>query len=481
MDAYFKSESISTLCVYSWAVILVCMLAAIPASAADSSNVTQVDWDTRTASCPAKVTQSTNVTIRVTNINDLLVDFDHGDTAQYQLRAKGTPMSAVPPENPFLPQAGEQTAAQCDSRTLEGTLRTIRSSVSSNQLIAPPSPGGRYISWRETYNAAVGVNGVSDIERAITLAGAGDASCKTFVDTHDADPVVQWVKRVYAASGAASSGAPAHSIDFNVNLEPNQNYEFKLQEYWKGKVIDGGTVRWSCGENDIVSLSAGPLITTLPYRTYTQQQVPTATGTQNQLVVNGSTNVNVVGAALINIFPPLPRSPGWTTGFAFSVGPVYTLGDAPGVSKLGLFVGGSVHLYRSFFLTPGIHIGQFADYPAGFHEGSVIPSGFGSLTPVTRNTAHFAIGITFKTVSFKKSSQSTGAASNAGANAPAQTKQPASGNQKKVQQGSAGGGTGAGSNPPAQPVPANQNAPAQPVPQPVSPSPGSGNSNPPQR
>jgi glutamyl endopeptidase len=115
---------------------------------------------------------------------------------------------------------------------------------------------------------------------------------------------------------------------------------------------------------------------------------------------------------LLNYYlPSFPGVPAWT-GLGLSVGPVYTLGNAPGVSKLGLFVGGSVHLYRSFFLTPGVHIGEFADFPAGFHQGSVIPSGFGSLTPVTRNTAHFAMGITFKTASFKKSSQSNGSASN---------------------------------------------------------------------
>ncbi|MGA8761674.1 MAG: hypothetical protein WB562_02200, partial [Candidatus Sulfotelmatobacter sp.] len=266
-----------------------------------------------------------------------------------------------------------------------------------------------------TEGAARATSGFSYIETAITLANSGDQAyqqCKTFITQYGTDPAVLWVKRVDAAQGTSSSGAPAHSVDFTVNLEPNQNYEFKLQEDWKGKSTDGGTMSWSCGENDIVNLSVGPLITTLPYRTYVQQQVPTATGTQNELVVNGSTPVNVLGAALINIYPPFPK-PNWT-GFAFSVGPVYTLGDAPGVSKLGLFVGGSFHLYRSFFLTPGIHIGQFADYPAGFHQGSVIPSGFGSLTPVTRNTAHFAIGITFKTTSFKKSSQNNGAASNAG-------------------------------------------------------------------
>src|SRR5208337_3810781 len=87
-------------------------------------------------------------------------------------------------------------------------------------------------------------------------------------------------------------------------------------------------------------------------------------------------------------------------------------GSAPGVSSLGLFVGGSIHLYRSAFLTPGVHIGQFSDFPAGFYPGAQIPNQFGNLTPINRTTAHFAVGITFKTTTFKKTSQDGGTASN---------------------------------------------------------------------
>lgn len=421
--------------------IIACLLAAVPARAADTSNVVTADWDTRTASCPAKVTQSTNVTIRVTNINDLLIDFDHGYTAQYQLRAKGSPMSVIPPENPFLgslqsalltSKASTKTSS-CDESTLLAHLVKVRGIRKDS--ITPPNAGGPYIRWQATQDAAQSDDDVAQVERDMANS---DQQCVQFFSDNANNPVVRWIKKLNAQPGGTSSSAPLHSIDFNVNLEPNQNYEFTLQESWEGKVIDQGTMSWSCGENDIVSLSVGPLITTLPYRTYVQQQVPTATGTQNELVVNGNTPVNVLGAALINIFPPFPK-PGWTAGIAFSVGPVYTLGNAPSVSKLGLFVGGSVHLYRSFFLTPGIHIGQFADYPAGFHQGSVIPSGFGGLTPVTRNTAHFAIGITFKTTSFKKSSQNTGAAANSGTtpNKP----QPASPNKPTTKTGSTGTGT----------------------------------------
>jgi len=459
--------------------IIACLLATVPAQAADTSSVTQVDWDTRTHSCPTKVTQSTNVTIRVTDINDLLIDFDTGETAQYRLTAKDAPMSVVAPGTALFTGQSSATVAgnPCDQKTLADALASVRTHAKDSKVITPDA-GGTYISWMETARAALVVPGFGAIAQAITLSSDKKyPDCETFITEHSDDAVVKWVELVQSAEGTSSSGAPAHSRDYSINLEPNRNYEFELQESWKGTTV-GHKLYWSCGEMDIFSLSVGPLITTLPYRTYNQQQVPTATGTQNELVVSGNTNVNVLGAALINIHPPslIPGSPGWTSGFAFSVGPVYTLGNAPSVSKLGIFVGGSVHLYRSFFLTPGIHIGQFADYPAGFHEGSVIPSGFGSLSPVTRNTAHFAIGITFKTTSFKSSSQSNnGAAPNSGT-----SQQPGSGSPQQPVKGSpgsgSGGGGGTGGGAGAGPTP-----PAQPEAQPSSGSSGSQNPNPPQR
>jgi hypothetical protein len=416
---------------------LVWILSVGMVMAADNSSITQVDWNTRTASCPAKVTQSTSSVIRVTNINDLLIDFKTGEVAQYQLRAKGTPVSVVPPENLFFAgQAGVVGATRpdrlppCADSTLLGDLNAVV--AMTNPVITPSQSGGRYISWTETRDAAHSAG--SPVLQVEADMADTTPQCQQFFSVHSSHPVVQWIKRLNAQPGGNPSGAPPHSLDFNVNLEPNQNYQFTIQESWKGKVVDQGTLQWNCGETDILSLSVGPLITTLPYRTYNQQQVPVSGGgTQNQLVVGGGTNVNVLAAALLNYhFPSIPHLPMWT-GFAFSVGPVFTLGNTPGVSKLGLFVGGSIHMYRSVFLTPGVHIGEFADFPAGFHQGSVIPGGFGSLTPVTRHTAHFAIGITFKTTSFKKSSQNGGAAANTvaapktGGTNPATPQQPVSG------------------------------------------------------
>lgn len=74
----------------------------------------------------------------------------------------------------------------------------------------------------------------------------------------------------------------------------------------------------------------------------------------------------------------------------------------------------------------------------GFYPGAPIPNGFGELTPVKRNTVKFAVGLTFRTAGFKKSSQNSANTSTAtppagqggGATTPKATapQHPASGN-----------------------------------------------------
>jgi hypothetical protein len=55
-----------------------------------------------------------------------------------------------------------------------------------------------------------------------------------------------------------------------------------------------------------------------------------------------------------------------------------------------------VSFLHRLYISPGVHIGEFADYPAGFVNGQQIPANFGALTPVKRWTARFGIAITIK-------------------------------------------------------------------------------------
>ena len=398
----------------------------------DTSSPIVVNWDTRTAGCPATVKQSSNLVFRVSGINDLLIDFQTGERAQFQFRAKGWPVSVVPPQNPFSLeslQVGIVAPAACpDDSTLVTQLSAIRSI--KDGAITPSESTAASISLSDTVDAARSHREITLVESEYT-----NSACSSVFSTHADDMVVQWLKLL-------ESPAP-HYADFSVTINPSENYQLTTTLIWKGREVANGTLQWQCGEQDILTLSLGPLVTAMPYRTYGQQVVPIAGGgTQNQLVVSGTTNANVLAAALLNYnLPSIPKLPPWT-GFALSVGPVYALNSAPSVSKLGLFVGGSFQLYRSIFLTPGVQIGQFADYPAGFHSGSPIPANFGTLNPVTRNSVHFAIGITFKTTSFKKSSQNNTGSGNSGAT----TNSGTSNGAKPGQQTS--GSPGSGSAPP---------------------------------
>jgi len=362
-----------------------------------------VDWETRTAGCPAKVTTSTTGIIRVTHINDLFVDFDSGDKFEYQLRAVGTPVSAVPTENPFAPQSGTPSKTFSSPADIVAALKRIRAYVQGNENLSRKSAGGKSISLRASFNAAK----ANDDIQAILILYSQNPQNPIFTAPEVAGhPVFQWMKLIDGS----------HSYDFTVVLEPDQNYEFTLTEKWKSERTAEGTKKWDCGEHDLFTLSLGPIISTLPMRTYNHQKAlvpPGSSTTADILVVENTRNVSLLGGALLNYHFPhisgLPR----TMGFALSAGPVYTFGGTPNVSALGLFVGPSIHLNRSVFITPGLHIGQFADFPAGFAPGTVIPNQFGDLNPVKRNTAHFAIGITYRTNSFKKTSTAAGTANNA--------------------------------------------------------------------
>src|SRR5580704_8016433 len=109
---------------------------------ADDSTPIQINWDSRTAGCPASVTKETNLTFRVSSINDLLIDFRTGETVDYQFRSQSWQKSAAPPENPFLPQIGGGVCP--DDATVTAQLNAIRNI--QDERITPTAAAGASIS-----------------------------------------------------------------------------------------------------------------------------------------------------------------------------------------------------------------------------------------------------------------------------------------------------------------------------------------------
>jgi hypothetical protein len=212
---------------------------------------------------------------------------------------------------------------------------------------------------------------------------------------------------VYTRVAANLEKAGSAEVDFSYSVDNKHWTQFHLRERTRfSNKETNASLSWKCGLDDVLTLSVGTLLTTLPYRTYDHQSVPTANGVQDQLVVNGSGSLTPIGVALLNYKL-------WTwdhdpqIGLSISTGPAIKLGGSVQASSLGWFAGPSISIWRRFFISPGMQIGQFADFPRGFQNGSVIPPNFGNLTPVTRWTTRFAIGLTFQTNSFVKSDQST--------------------------------------------------------------------------
>lgn len=154
------------------------------------------------------------------------------------------------------------------------------------------------------------------------------------------------------------------------------------------------------------AVSGGVLMTQIQYRTYTASPSPAGSG--NYLAVSGTGRYTPTLTSLFNFnFPFAPLGEPVSRGLGdvrlgTSTGPVLQLSSSQ-ASSFGWFAGLSVSFLKYIYITPGEHFGQFADYPLGFTSGAQVPSGFGTLTPVKRQTARFGIAITIKGWNVSKS------------------------------------------------------------------------------
>lgn len=172
------------------------------------------------------------------------------------------------------------------------------------------------------------------------------------------------------------------------------------------------------------------MISELPARSYQSVTVPSGKSTpatQNVLGIDNFSGPRVGVTALLNIYiPDIPlkhgnRIPlnGRNWGLALSGGPTYAVsGNSADTSQWGLLFGPTVHIRNQFFVTPGVNIGQFADFPLGYtRAGQIIPANTGTPNPVKRYTARFAVGVTYKIKDFGQGTgqNNAGAAPQAGA------------------------------------------------------------------
>jgi hypothetical protein len=183
-------------------------------------------------------------------------------------------------------------------------------------------------------------------------------------------------------------------------LDSTEGYDVVVQETLGGKPTTAAAKTYHLDPGrKILTASAGFVLTTLHARSYSSVTAPDPadpTMTKNVLGVDGGGGVRPALAALLNYHVAcLLRC---QVGLAISAGPLFDIANGKAdTSHFGFFGGPSVHLWNRLYLTPGIHVGEFADYPLGFSQaGQPIPTGMGTPVARKRYTAHFAFGITFK-------------------------------------------------------------------------------------
>jgi hypothetical protein len=359
------------------AVLGLLALSASPMRAADNSQTITIDWSNAIIGqqpCASISSDTTTVTLQLNNVNDLV----------YKYRVE---ILAID-----LPQAD----------------------ASNLPSLAPAAAGISYADAEKEIRKLFDQKGRNSISLAATQMQIQDLKNRSLsldglAAAMDTDPTVDpALKTAFTEMRAVANGAGNHSISVSYTADKQHYYVFGITEINRYTGMSTNkSLHWKCGFDDTLSLSVGVLFTQLPFRSYNQRTIPGASGTQNVLEVDDAGPWTPVGVGLLNY--KLVGSSRWVTPtLSLASGPVYKFGGTPQVSGFGWFAGISASAWNRVFITPGVHVGEFADYPLGFGNGTTIPTNFGTLTPVKRWSARFAVAITFRTNTLVKSKTSGG-------------------------------------------------------------------------
>ena len=360
---------------------------------------------------PITVDQATPVHIVVTRVNDALYTYEGYITAVPQ---------AVPDVLTSLLPAATAAKAMSQQCSDAGDLLTaIAKDMTSWQLNPWVDQTGKAITGTGAPNS-VSIETTSQFYTTNISLKFAQVS-QTVAHTCGLD--TPWANINSFTQDWAQRLARPHTYTIDQTLTPMNDYTIHLIEYaydpthnlqmtnactQSGKPAEC-TIKYS-PQNNLLSVSGGFLFSQLQSRSYVRANVPGQTGAVLQ--VNGTGPVNSLLTSLVNVkipcfwakgtgfashIPPCsPNTDVW--GWALSVGPALQLGTNDQTSRVGLFTGISLHFWKYLYITPGFHIGQFADFPPGFTQGGqqIPPTFTGALTPQTRSTARFGISLTFK-------------------------------------------------------------------------------------
>jgi hypothetical protein len=307
-----------------------------------------------------------------------------------------TTTSAQPNPLPSLTPCIDLSNATKNSQDLASALTAMDPKDSSGKLV--------YVTPRETQTrmdrvvAAFNVYEQSVIAVQSALQNAS-ASCDPDNLRQAEDLILNdypTVKSTYQSLARRLSQPDV--ITYERRINPTATGDLVMTPSYGGTSLPAKTVHFDAGFG-ILSSSAGFVLTELQARSYSSATAPNPanpTATQNVLKVDDGSGIRPALVVLLTANPPQLNRHNF--GLGVSAGPLFDISSGKAdTSKFGFFGGLSLRITPWVFLTPGIHVGEFADFPIGFTSpGQVIPANTGTPNPVKRYTARFAFAITWK-------------------------------------------------------------------------------------
>jgi hypothetical protein len=358
-----------------------------------------IDWATKkVTSQPTEIHKGETIKVSVSEVNNIL--YDYTIDIQLQITSNSDDLAAL---LKLLPDIAKGVKAPLRAEGCPGNLAQAKVQLEKinaamnnpdNNLNPEVQTDKKPISLQATERGWTAIEAERDkLQKSVDYLST---SCKSDKDAQDflSGPYHQFdnfrkrVEGPHIAQGVAqASTGDVASVKVTVT------------EKWRNVSVDSQT--WVLHFSSVLNLSGGVLFSTLPDVSYIRRKIPTtdqsgAATTTEVLGVEGGSRPVPMLLGLLNYRIPYLDSDKW--GLDFSSGPAIRLGGQSNTNSFGYFVGLSFNLWHRLYITPGVHVGQYADFPAGFAPGTPIPTDFGELVPVKRWTARFAIGITYKTL-----------------------------------------------------------------------------------
>src|SRR5579872_176238 len=262
-------------------IVIMAVVLTTTVAASQSSPGTTIDWAARTTgqqACVSPSATTTVATLKLVNANPILYTYDLNVKSYAIPGDDGAILTSLPPTK------GGANPLSCQD--FNAAVRRIWSSS-----LFPKDR--RSVPLEETQSL------LQSESRDIDAVTAGIPDQCTADDPAAANAEIQYLPLYNETAKQLSSSS---SITFSYS-EDNKHYnDFSLRERtrFSNKKTDA-SLHWRCGFDDVLTLSVGTLLTTLQYRTYSSQSVPTSSGgTQNELVVSGTGSWTPIGVALLN-------------------------------------------------------------------------------------------------------------------------------------------------------------------------------------